>query len=537
VRPRKGLRSRSLTEAEVASDELLDRGQRRLLLGLCIGLGAATTVPATYNYVLLPMLNGLGASESQGSLLRQLPSIGGLLVIFLAGILGYRWGERRFITMCGFLFAVGNAAVAVAPDLKVAVAGLVLESIGASGFIVVALALLSAKVSNEKARASAFAIYAMATPVVYLTMPLLAGVIVDDSSWRLVAVVWALGGIVMIIASRLYLPAEGNPRESRELLTPALAGVVLTAAVQTVSFADRDGVLSVDALVRLGVALVASVALYLVFRRTASPSLSLAALRQGGLSLMLIIVILVSFAGFLWFYMTVAFQFLYGLSTLQNAMAMLPAQVAALGGAAITRSFMRRRGITVAGTTLLAALAASLLLSALITEDSPMWVAIAVMSVYAIAQVGVGIPITNAVMDHALEGEDGSASAFRSAAGNVGAAVGVVVLSTIVFTTFSGSLTNTLAREGLNSKQSASIAARIRAGASSENVSANYSVPLRHVEQIADAQRAAMADGLRAHGLSGAAFTGVCLVIFYWSRRRQERKGDPDRAPPRTLRT
>jgi MFS family permease len=502
-----------------------------VLLGLCIGLGAATTVPAAYNYVLIPMLDGLGASESQGSLLRQLPSIGGLLVIFPAGILGHRWGERRFIGLCGLLFAVGSAAVAVAPAMGVASAGLILQSIASSGFIVVALALLSAQVSNEKARASAFAIYAMAGPVVYLTMPLLAGVIVDDASWRLVAGIWVLGGVAMLIASRLYLPAEDGPRESRELLTPTLAGVVLTAAVQTVSFAERDGLFSVAALVRLGVTVVAFVALYRIYRRTAWPSLSLAALRHGGMSLLLIIVIVVGFAN-LWFYMTVGFQFLYGLSTLQNAVAMLPAQVAGLGGAVIARRFLRKRGITVAGTTLLAALAASLLLSALITESSPIWVPIVVMAVYGATQVASGIPLTKAVMDLGLEGEEGSASAFRSAASNIGAAVGVVVMSTIVFTTFSTSLTNKLEDEGLDSKQSAKIAERIRAGVSSEHVSANYSVPLREVEEIADAQRGAMTDGLRAHGLSGAAFTGFCALIFYWSRRREERKGDSARAPP-----
>ncbi len=48
----------------------------------------------------------------------------------------------------------------------------------------------------------------------------------------------------------------------------------------------------------------------------------------------------------------------------------------------------------------------------------------------------------------------------------------------------------------------------------------DYAVPVQEVEQIADAQREAMVDGLRAHGVSGAAFTGICLVIFVWSRRR-----------------
>lgn len=98
-------------------------------------------------------------------------------------------------------------------------------------------------------------------------------------------------------------------------------------------------------------------------------------------------------------------------------------------------------------------------------------------------------------------------------------------------TTFSTSLSNALASEGLNSKQSAAIAARIRAGVSSEHVAANYWVPLRRVQQIADVQRGAMDDGLRAHGRGGAGFTVLCLVIFVWSRRRQEKTPDAARAP------
>ena len=477
------------------------------------------------------MLDGLGGSESQGSLLRELPSIGALLVIFLAGVLGHRWGERPFIAGCGLLFAVGNAAVAVAPSMLVASAGLVLESIGASGFIVVALALLSAQVSNDKARASAFAIYATVGPIVYLAMPLVAGVIVDYSSWRIVAFIWALSGVVMIVAAKLYLPGADGPREERELLTPALAGVVLAATVQAVSAADREGILSAEALVRLTVALGGLVALYWAFRRKTDPSLSLAALRQGGMFLLLIIVILVSFAN-LWFYMTIGFQYLYGLDALQTAVAMLPAQIAAIGGAVVTRWLLRKLGISGAGTITLIALAASLLLSVLISADSPMWVPMAVMIVYAAASVGAGIPLTNAVMNLGVEGEEGSASAFRSAASNIGAAVGVVVMSTIVFSTFSGSLEDRFETEGLDSKQATRIAERIRAGVSSERVSANYSVPLQEVKLIADTQRSALADGLKAHGLSGAAFTIVCLLIFVWSQKRQGREDDPARSPP-----
>jgi predicted MFS family arabinose efflux permease len=512
--------SNPLTSSESAARRVLDPGQRRVLLGVCIVLGAATTVPASYNYVLIPMLHGLRASETQGSLLRQLPSIGGLLVIFLAGILGRRWGERRFTFRCGVLFTLGNSAVAIAPGMGVAVAGLVLESVGASGLVVVTLALLSAQVSNDRARASAFAIFAMAAPVIYVTMPLLAGVIVDDSSWRLVAVVWALSGIVILLAAHTFLPASQPPGDSRELLTSALAGVVLTAAVQTVSFAGRDGLPSVAALVRLGITLGALLVLYWVYRRTENPSLSLAALRKGGMSLLLITIILLSFAN-LWFYMTVGLQYIYGLDVLQTAAAMLPAQLAGICGAMIARKALPRLGITLTGIISLAALALSLLLSALITASTPIWVPMLVLSFYATASVAASVPLTNAIMNLAPEGEEGSASALRSASRNIGAAVGVVVMSTIVFASFSASLTNTLRSEGLNSKQSVAIAQRIRDGVTSEELAADYAVPLEQVTRIASAQREAMADGLRAHGLSGCAFTALCLVVYCWSRRRQ----------------
>lgn len=517
---RRGPSRRAVPRADATTGGLLNTYQRRVLLGVCLVVGASTAVPASYNYVLVPMLKGLGASETQGSLLRQLPSIAGLLVIFLSGILGRRWGERRFITRCGIIFTVGTALVAVAPAMGVAAAGLVLQSIGATGFIVVALALLSSEVSDDDARASAFATFAMVSPLVYIGLPPLVGVIVDHSSWRLVAAIWVLSGLVVLFAAHVFLPSSDPARDPRELLTPALAGVALTATIQTVSAADRDGLLAPATLIRAGIAVVAFVLLRWAFRRTKAPSLSLAALRRGGMSLLLVIIILVSFAN-LWFYMTVGFQYVYSLNALQTSLAMLPAQVAGVGGAALARWLLRARSITAAGVILLAGLAVSLLLSATITADSPIWIPIVVMSLYAAASVGAGIPITNAVMNLAPKGEDGSASAFRSAANNIGAAVGVIVMTTIVFTSFSASLTHTLESQGLESKQSMSIAESIRAGVTSEDVSANYSVPLQQVQRIADDQRDAMTDGLRAHGLTGAALTVACLGIFAWSRRRE----------------
>ena len=500
----------------------LDASQRRTLIGICLIVGAATIVPATYNYVLDPMLNGLGASESQSSLLRQLPSIASLLVIFLAGVLGGRWGARRLISVGSVMFTVGCAIVALAPVFPAAVVGLVIESVGASSLLVVALGLLSASVDDPEARASAFATFAVVAPLVYTTSPLVAGAIVDSTSWRFVPALWAVGGLVMWWSARRLLPGGEHERSTGELVTPALAGLVLASAVQTVNAVKNDGWTSSSTLTKVGLTLAALAVLVVAYRRSSAPSLSTAALKQGGMLILLAVVIIIPFAN-LWFYGTMGFQYVYGLSVLQTAMVMIPAQLAGVLGAVLIRRLIQRRGITISGFVALGLLALSLLSSCLIQVDSPIAVAVLILAGYGIASVGSGIPLTNSIMDTAPPGEDGSAAAFRGAASNLGSAVGVVIMTTIVFGVITSSLTTQLQQEGLASQQSADIAAQIRDGATSESVASDYSVPVQQVDEITEAQRVAMVDGLHAQGAAGAAFISVAAVIFLVGRRRQDR--------------
>ena len=208
---------------------------------------------------------------------------------------------------------------------------------------------------------------------------------------------------------------------------------------------------------------------------------------------------------------------------LETAIVMVPAQLAGVLGAVIARRLIQRRGITLAGFIALMLLAVSLLTSCLIEVDTPIPIAVAIVALYGIASVGAGIPLTNSIMDTAPPGEDGSASAFRGAAANLGSAVGVVVMTTIVFGVISTSLTTELKQEGLATQQSADIAAKIRDGATSESVASDYAVPVQPVDEISTAQRIAMVDGLHAQGGAGAAFISVAAVIFLLGRRRQER--------------
>lgn len=132
---------------------------------------------------------------------------------------------------------------------------------------------------------------------------------------------------------------------------------------------------------------VAAAALVWAFRRSDQPSISLAALRRGGMLILLVVVMVVPFVN-LWFYLTVGYQYVFGISAARTAVIMIPAQIAGVLGAVVGRKLFQRRGITFTGVVLLLGLAVTLLASTLIVVDSSLWFTILILSGYAFCSVG-----------------------------------------------------------------------------------------------------------------------------------------------------
>lgn len=502
--------------------------QRTVVIAVSVSAVTLLTLSASFNYVLNYMLDDLNATESQSDMLRQIPSIAALLVIFVAGAIGDRLGARRVMLACCVLFIIGSAITAVAPVMPVATLGLLLANVGRSALFVVALAYMSASVATKDGRAAAFATFSGVMPVSYLVMPLLAGALLEVTTWRVVAAVWVVAGVAGLVAVRVLLPATPASSDSPgEMVTPALAGVVLAAGVQVATMLPDAGMTS-RLWVTVTVGAVALLVLIVAMKRMSHPSLSLAPLRHGGLVLLLIVLILTLFAN-LWFYMTMAFQYIWGLDSLQVALAMTPAQLVSIGGAAVAGWLVQRTGVAKGGAILLVATAAMLFASAALQLDSPLWVSIAITSVYAGAAVGAGVALTNAIMDMARKGENGSASAFRGAANSLGGAMGVAIMTTVVFTAAATSLSDQAVAAGIDPTTASEVATSMRDGATSEDTASLYSVPVDEVDQIDAMQSTAYVAGLRAHGLVGGAVTLAATFLFFVVRRRQERDNVLDR--------
>ncbi len=496
--------------------------QRRIVWAVAISAVMVFTVSAGFNYVLSAILDDFDASQSEASILRQVPSIGALLVVFAAGVLGQRLGARRVMLVCAGLYTLGSVVVACAPWIEVVTLGLLIDYVGKSALVVVALAYMSASIVDKNFRASAFATYTAATPVAYLVIPVLTGLLVQSVGWRWVAVVWAISGLLALSAVWFLVPRTSAPdKGSREMVTPLLAGAVLAAAVQVLTELT-SGATAARLWLSLLVLAVALGALVIAMRRIPEPSLSLLPLRDRQLVLLLVVLMLTVFTN-LWFYTTMALQYIFGLEELDVAVAMLPAQILSIVAAGFAGKAVGRFGITASGTGMLLAVAACLVASAQVQLTTPLWVVIAIVSGYSAAAIGVSIAMTNAIMDTATRDEQGLTSSYRSAASNMGSAVGVAVMTAIIITAVSISVQDQSAAQGVSTETAEQATESVKQGATAGDLSAEYAVPLPQADQLDAISRQAFMVGYQTHGWAGAVVILLGTCLFYGVRRRAGR--------------
>lgn len=494
---------------------------RRLVLGVAVAQVTLLTLTASLNFVLPAIVEDFQATPDQEATCRQVASIASLLVVFLAGSLGSRLGSRRVLLAAGALFVAGSLIMATAPSILIVTLGLLIASIGKAVLGVVALAVLASRIRDQDGRATAFATISALVPIAYMVMPLVAGALVDGPGWRWVAAIWVLCGLVSMGAILIVLPADGVASGSGEMLTPALAGVVLAAGIQSLDDLTSTGwgrqtaALGVIAVIALG-------ALILAYRRMSQPTLTLAPLRRGGLLLLIVVMILFSFSN-LYYYTTMLYEISYGYSTMAAAILMIPTQGGAVLGAIIARKLLQAKGITFAGTSMVLLLAGTLAVTALVPAGVSVVFPAAMVTIYAAASVAAFVAVTNAVMNLAVPGEEGTVSSYKTAAGSIGGALGIALATVVVSLVGQGVMSSQLEAEGIYSQQTIDASWELIEGTQPRDVSDLYGIPPAEIEEITAEETVAYYDSYRAQAAVGAVVSLAAGLLFLVTRRRQER--------------
>ena len=496
----------------------------RTLLGLCIAMGASLTVAASFNYMLTPMLTDLGLTNEQASVALTIPSIASLLIVFLAGRLGDRRGHRTVITWMSILFIIGSAMVVVTQGLGLLVVGLLVEGVAATAIQIVVFGLLSDQFAEPAARARAFGTFGMVSPFTWMLFPVVTGAVVLNHSWRLVPVVWVLAGVLIFIAARTLLPPAREVRPVGDKRTPVLAGLTVVCFVQALQQFGHSHAISPAVLVFAGIGILSALALMLLLRRLAAPSFTLKPLRQRRARLLLVVVIIIPLINVV-FLMTMAFQYLYGLSVLQTALIMVPAQAGAiLGTRFIAGPLMRRIGVTRTAAWLFAVLAVAMLLSFAVTVSSPLWVPAAYVAIYNILTVAASITVTSGLMSTASDEDSGEVAAYRGSGVSIGAVLAVVIMNSAVFGLGRLFMMNDFEASGMSASQASDMMTQIQDSSTSVDVMSQYSMPLPDGVPVDSVMQETIAVALHANGVLGSLLAIACVLLVVGSARVRSRK-------------
>lgn len=494
--------------------------ERRTLVGAALALLGAFVFVASWTSAVLHIQRGFGAGPDGEMLLRQLPDIAALLLVPSIGAFGPRMSTFRLTVFAAVGMGVGSVLMVLAPNLAVLVAGMCVVSAGRATIGVLAVAAVSSVVQGDTRRAKAFALLGTVPPIAFIAVPLLAGWLIDHGGWRLVGVIWLAAAALVIAAAGLLRstdkPSDTAPR--KEPWTPIVAGFTLVGLVQWVSACSTDGAFTRLAGAWLVVTVVAAAVWFALARSLTDPSLDGRTLRAPGL-MALLLVIMVSQCGELWFYVGALVHFVYRHSSLQTALWLLPAQLCSLVGPWLAGRLVPRLGMRKAGTLLLAAFTVSMFASCAITLDTPVWVPVALLSLASVGEYGAGVALTQSVMQCAPEGKSRQVSSYRSAFSSIGNALTLLLVAFSVRATMGDSMRAKAQAEGLPGEKVEALVKAVRANRPSAEVGHTIGLDDDQIGELREMRRGIIIEGFRTHG----AVSGLVLVLatagFWWLRR------------------
>jgi EmrB/QacA subfamily drug resistance transporter len=358
------------------------------------------------------------------------------LAVFIpaSGWLGDRFGGKRVLLIAIAVFTAASALCGLASSLGELVAFRILQGAGGGMLAPVGMAMLF-RVFPPEERIRASSILTVPTAFAPALGPLLGGLLVTELSWRWVFYVNVPIGAVAIAFGALFLRQSAESHPGRfDLPGFLLSGIGLGLLMYGVSEGPDLGWGSAAVLGTIAAGLVLLLAMVVVELRTAEP---IVALRLFGNRLFrsangVMIPASIAFLGTL-FVISLYYQDGRGLSALGSGLSTFPEAIGVMFGAQLSSRVLypvlgprRHIAIGLAGTSL------SIGLLALLTAQSSLWWARLLMFSLGFAMAQVFVPTQAAAFATISPAATGRASTTFNALRQLGGAIGVALLTTVI---------------------------------------------------------------------------------------------------------
>jgi DHA2 family integral membrane protein (MFS transporter) len=496
-----------------------------LMLSLLIVVLDNSILNVAIKTISTPAPSGLGATQSELEWAINAYTLVFAGLLFTAGLLGDRIGRKKVLLGGLVVFGIGSALAAESGSPGQLIAYRAVMALGAAFVMPATLAVLM-NVFEREEQPKAIGLWAGGVGLAIAIGPITGGLLLDHFWWGSVFLVNVPIVIIALVLMVWLVPDSRDPRPGR--LDPV--GVVLSVVglVLLVYGIIKGGELAdfTDGTVLSTIAAGAVVlAAFIVFeKRSDHPSLDVSYFRNKVFSAAMTAIALVFFALMgVTFFSIFYVQSVRGYSPLQSGLLMLPLAAAQIVFAPRARLVVDRfgyRATTTAGLVLLSGMLAAF---AGFAEHTPIWVLEVVFFVMGTGMAHIMTPTSVVIMQALPREKAGSASALSNTFRQVGGALGIAVL---------GSVLSTAYRSGIDGELGV-LPAGLRDTAG-ESIEATLGIAAKlgpRGNALVDPANHAFLHAMHVTALCGtvvALIGAVVVALFLPGRPQPRREGDPE---------
>ena len=431
----------------------------------------------------------------------------GLLLVM--GALGDRFGRARALQVGLVIFTVSSLGATLSTEVSHLIVARVAMGIGGALIMPSTLSVI-ANVFPREERAKAITIWAGVSGLGVGLGPLIGGLLIENFQWSAVFLINVPIALIALLLGFFLVPESRDPSGASLDLPGAVLSIgAVSALVYGIIEAPAAGWTDPGILAWFGAAAVLGIAFAWRETHTPEPMLDLSLFRNARFTAGAGAIALTFFAMFgIIFGLTQYLQFVLGKTALEAGALMVTLAIGIPVGARISLKAVAHAGtnkVMGGGLVLVALILLSLTLWTPTTET---WVVSATLFLLAIAMANVMAPGTAAVMGAVPEAKAGVGSAMNDLLRQLGGALGVAVIGSVINTVYRDRMVDVVA--GLPAQ-----AAR----AAGDSVGAAVAIGARIGGQAGDAltvaARASFVDALMPAAIVAAAIalTTAALVV------------------------
>jgi EmrB/QacA subfamily drug resistance transporter len=365
-------------------------------------------------------------------------------LLFSWGILGDRIGRKRVLLIGLMIFAVGSVFAAFSDSPMELIGWRAVMGIGGAAVQPTTLAVIT-NVFPPRERGRAIGVWAGTAGIAVAGGPLAGGAALEHFWWGSVFLVGVPVAVLGIVAVLAFVPESRDPSPGRLDVPGVLLSIVALAGL--VYGIIRGGSGAGWTTPGVLVPLVGGIVLLALFvwlqRRSSHPALDVSLFRNPAFSAAATALGLNFFALLgATFYLVYYLQGVRGFAPLQSGAVLIPVAVGMAIMAPRSSGLAERFGAKAVCASGFVLIALSFLGIQLLDLDTPVWLLLAVLSVQGLGMGAVMAPATESIMSVVPREKAGAGAAVNNSVRQVGGALGVAILGSVLAASYSAQLGN-----------------------------------------------------------------------------------------------